>query len=61
MDIKKLGLIAGKGKLPVLVANAAKEKAIEIISIASFLIRSLLRVVTEKNSERFCDDTASFA
>ena len=34
MDIKKLGLIAGKGKLPVLVANAAKEKAIEIISIA---------------------------
>lgn len=34
MNFKKLGLIAGRGKLPILAANAAKNKDIEIISIA---------------------------
>jgi hypothetical protein len=33
-EIKRLGLIAGKGKLPILAAKAAKEKGIEIVAIA---------------------------
>jgi len=33
-EIKRLGLIAGRGELPVLVARAAKQKGIEIVTIA---------------------------
>lgn len=49
MKIKKLGLIAGGGKLPVLAANAAREKNIEIITIAfTEQIGAELRPYSEK-------------